>query len=58
MPEHCLDRHRPVRLAGFCARLVLLEPDDGRVFLGELLLDAVGTKGSGGNEERREDPDG
>ena len=33
---------------------MLLEPNDGRVFLGELLLDAFGTKGRRGNEERRE----
>ena len=41
LPEHRLHRHGPVRLTGARARLVLLEPDDRRVLLGEFLLSAV-----------------
>ena len=47
-----------VGLAGFRARLVLFEPDDRRVLLGELLLEAVGTERSGRKDEGRKNRNG
>jgi len=47
-----------VGLAGCRARLVLFEPDDRRVLLGELLLEAVGTERSGRKDEGRENRNG
>ena len=45
-------------VAGFRARLVLFEPDDRRVLLGELLLEAVGTERSGRKDEGRKNRNG